>query len=185
MYSSEEAAGEMYISADIAFTSDRCVILVWQGHTITHIKVMNKDDNVEQVIQKMAEDHKVPAKNIAYDSDGVGKYLMNYLKAARPIVNNARPFRDENYKNLKHQLYFALAKKISDGGLHVATHQYRSEIEEELAVIRHKPRDTTDGKIETNSKADVKRLIGRSPDFADAMAYRMVFDFTNSRYVFV
>jgi phage terminase large subunit len=49
-------------------------------------------------------------------------------------------------------------------------------IEEELGAIRHKPTDKV-GKLEIIDKGEVKRLIGRSPDFSDAMAYRMYFEY--------
>ena len=174
-----------YISADIAFTSDACVVMVWEDYNIVEIHKLPKGDNVEDGIKLIANNAGVNVNKICYDSDGVGKYLMQYLKTAKPIINNAKPFKNENYRNLKTQLYFKLAEKIADGSIKIHDSKFRKEIEEELMSVKHKPKETTDSKIEMNSKAEVKRMIGRSPDFSDAMAYRMVFEFAQTRYVFI
>jgi hypothetical protein len=163
-----------YISADIAFTSDNAVIMVWEDLTLVEI-IVNPDGNIEDVIREKAKEYKVFLQNISYDSDGVGKYLMNYLKSAKPIVNNARALKDENYENLKTQLYFKLAEVINKGELKVVKSPYDEKIIEELQQVKHRPTDRV-GKIAMVSKGDVKRMLGRSPDFSDAMAYRMVFE---------
>ena len=100
---------------------------------------------------------------------------MNYLKSAKPIVNNAKPLKDENYENLKTQLYFKLAEVINKGELKVLNTKYQDKIIEELQQVKHRPTDRV-GKIAMVQKGDVKRMLGRSPDFSDAMAYRMVFE---------
>lgn len=163
-----------YISADIAFTSDNAVIMVWDDLTLVEI-IVNPNGNIEDVIRDKAKEYKVFPQNISYDSDGVGKYLMNYLKSAKPIVNNARALKDENYENLKTQLYFKLAEVINKGELKVVKSSYDEKIIEELQQVKHRPTDRV-GKIAMVSKGDVKRMLGRSPDFSDAMAYRMIFE---------
>lgn len=181
----KDKKGIKYISADIAFTSDACVVMVWEGYNIIEIHKLPKGDNVEEAIKSIAQENEVSVNKICYDSDGVGKYLMQYLKTAKPVVNNSKPHRGENYKNLKTQLYFKLAEKITDGSIKILDNSFRKEIEEELMAVKHKPKETVDGKIEMNSKSDVKRMLGRSPDFSDAMAYRMLFEFAQTTYNFL
>jgi len=166
--------GEKYITADIAFTSDKMVIILWEGFVIIDIFV-NPDGNVEDFILQLASQHNVPNYNIAYDSDGVGQFLKGRLKNAKPIVNNARALNDENYKNLKTQLYFKLVDKVSDNSVKILTKDNQDDIIEELSAIHHKPTNNV-GKLEIIEKGEVKRIIGRSPDFSDAMAYRMIFE---------
>jgi phage terminase large subunit len=103
----------MYITADIAFTSDKMVIMVWRGLTIIKIDVNPKVDKIEDYILKLARDYKVRNSNIAYDSDGVGQFLKTRLSGAKPIVNNSKALKDENYDNLKTQLYYKLAEKVN------------------------------------------------------------------------
>lgn len=167
--------GKKYITADIAFTSDKMVIMIWDDLTIIDI-IVNPPGKIEDVIQKLAQEHNVPHYNIAFDSDGVGKFLTKRLRNAKAIVNNARALKDENYKNLKTQLYFKLAEKVNDNSVKCITDNHKDEIIEELQVVRHRPTNKV-GKLEMVDKGDVKKLLGRSPDFSDAMAYRMRFEY--------
>ena len=168
-----------YISADIAFTSDNSVIMVWEDYVVIEI-IVNPDGKIEDVIRQTANKYNVKQQNISYDSDGVGKYLMNYLKNAKAIVNNAKPLKNENYENLKTQLYFKLVELIKDNKVKVlSNYKYDEKIIEELSQVKHRPTNNV-GKICMMNKGDVKRLLGRSPDFSDAMAYRMVFELNNS-----
>ena len=170
-----ESASNRFISADIAFTSDKLVILVWDKLTVIDILV-GPEGNIEDVISALAIKYNVPQYNICYDSDGVGKFLTTRLRNAKPIVNNSRAFKDENYKNLKTQLYFKLCELISNNQVKIAIDKNKNQIIEELQLIKHKPSDIV-GKIDMVDKGDVKRILGRSPDFSDAMAYRMYFEY--------
>jgi phage terminase large subunit len=163
-----------YISADIAFTSDNAVIMIWEDLTLVQI-IVNPEDKIEDVIREKAKEYAVPPGNISYDADGVGKYLMNYLKGAKAINNNSKAIDGENYQNLKTQLYFKLAEMINQGKLKVVKSQYDEKIIEELQEVKHQPTDKV-GKIQMVDKGQVKRTLGRSPDFSDALAYRMIFE---------
>jgi len=167
-----------YISADIAFTSDNAVIMIWEELTLVEI-IVNPEEKIEDVILAKAREYGIPQTNITYDSDGVGQYLKNYLRQAKPIVNNGKPIGGENYQNLKTQLYFKLAELINKGEIKVVKSQYDDKIIEELQQVKHKPKDSV-GKICMVEKGEVKRSLGRSPDFSDAMAYRMIFNLKNA-----
>ena len=152
--------------------------MIWDELTITDI-IVNPPGNIEDVIMELARVHNVPQYNIAFDSDGVGKFLEKRLRNARPIVNNARALKDENYKNLKTQLYFKLAELVNSNSVKCAVDTNKQEIIEELQVVRHKPTDVV-GKLSMVDKGEVKKILGRSPDFSDTMAYRMVFEYKNT-----
>lgn len=177
---SKFSATNRFITADIAFTSDKLVILVWIGYTVVEIVVNPDGGNVEGVLLDLARKWNVPAYNIAYDADGVGKFLEKKLTSSVGIVNNARAMKDENYKNLKTQLFYKLAEMIKENTVKIEISDYYKEILEELQVIRYKP--TADvGKLELISKDAMKKILGRSPDFADAMAYRMYFFYKQTK----
>ena len=172
----EDNRSKRYITADIAFTSDKMVIMVWDNLTIIDILV-NPEGIVENVILDLANKYGVPNQNIAYDSDGVGQFLKKRITNGKPIVNNAKALNKENYKNLKTQLYFKLAECVNNYTLKInGFNKYQNEIMEELSVVRYKPTQTV-SKLEIIDKGEIKRLIGRSPDFSDAMAYRMYFEY--------
>jgi len=89
-----------------------------------------------------------------------------------------------NYRNLKSQCYFLLAKYINEKKIscfkdvRVETKQF---IIEELEQVKRKNIDK-DGKLEIVAKEDVKELLGRSPDFSDAMMMRMYFEVNKQDY---
>jgi len=171
----DKKPSKRYITCDIAFTSDKMVVLVWDELTVIKV-IVNPDGKIEEVISKLATEYKVPQYNIAFDSDGVGKFLEKRLRNAKAIVNNAKALKGENYRNLKTQLYFKLAEKIGDNSVKISGDNFKEDITEELQVIKHKPTNTV-GKIEMVDKGEVKKLLGRSPDFSDAMAYRMWWEY--------
>jgi hypothetical protein len=170
-----------YISADIAFTSDRCVIIVWEGLTILDIVVPEKGDiTLVDTLKGLALKWNVRADHIAYDADGVGLYLKQSFPSGKEIHNGGKTLKNHGYRNLKTELYFQLAEEVNSGRIKIMTTVYRQQIEEELSCISHKPRESMEHKIELTSKTEQKRLLGRSPDFADAMCYGMIFFIKNT-----
>jgi len=141
-------------------------------------EIVTKDktsaDNVEKLIRNLAEQHKIPQKNIIIDSDGVGQYLSHYMKGVQPFVNNAKALNKESYQNLKTQCYYKLAEQINVGNIWLRCNDtdLRNKIIEELEVIRRKNMDN-DSKLAILSKKEMKAVLGHSPDFADALMMRM------------
>lgn len=167
---------QMYITADIAFTSDKMVVMVWRGLTVIRIDVNPKAKKIEDYILELARHYKVPNYNIAFDSDGVGQFLKSRLGGAKPIVNNSRALKDENYDNLKTQLYYKLAELVNKFEVKCEVETYKETMIEELQQVRYKP-SNKEGKLALVDKGTVKRHLGHSPDFSDAMAYRMIFEY--------
>tara|TARA_R110000803_G_scaffold67477_1_gene129203 strand:- start:2069 stop:3388 length:1320 start_codon:yes stop_codon:yes gene_type:complete len=166
------------ISADIAFKNDGCILIVWEGLNVLEIIKVKEEENVLDTIKNTATKYEVQTRNISYDSDGVGQYIKQYLKTARPIINNGVPFKRENYKNLKTQLYYKLGELIRDGKIKIKSNKFKKELEAELLIIKRKDRSGTDSKMEINSKSEQKAILGHSPDFADALAYGMYFQYS-------
>lgn len=166
------------ISADIAFTSDRCVFIVWEGLRVLKIVIKNDSGTVIDTLKNLAQQYRVRPDNISFDSDGVGLYLREHFPSAKEIHNGAKPKKNDGYKNLKTELFFRLSEVSKSGDLKLIDQSFRKEVEEELSCIRHKPRHTMNS-IELISKADMKRVLGKSPDIADALAYGMIFHLTS------
>jgi hypothetical protein len=57
------------------------------------------------------------------------------------------------------------------------------ELSKELEQVKRDKIDS-DGKLRLLSKEDVKKLIGRSPDYSDALMMRMYFCFKQSFFFF-
>ena len=171
-----------YISADIAFKQDGCVLFVWEGNDVIEIIKVGKEEVVLDKIREVARDYDVQTRYISYDSDGVGQFIRQYLRSAKAIINNGKVLKGENYVNLKAQLYYKLGELIRDGKIKIKTNRYKKELEGELLSIKRKVRDTSQSKMEINSKAEQKKILGHSPDYADAMAYKMIFEYTRGNF---
>lgn len=167
--------GDYYISADIAFSSDRCILILWKGLEV--VKIINyQGDEPDKEIIRLSNDHNVAPRNIVFDADGVGGYLKGKLRQAYDFKNNGKPLNDENYDHIKSQVYFKLAEKIKNEEVKIWDNTLREELIQEVYEIKSQPLETIDGKMKLIRKKDVVSAIGRSPDISDALAYRMVFE---------
>jgi phage terminase large subunit len=170
-----ESKGDYFISADIAFSGDKCIIVLWKGLDIVEINHY-KGGEPEKEILKIRDKYNVSPRNIVYDADGVGKYLKAKLRGAYDFINNSTPINKENYDNIKSQVYFKLAEVIADGGIKCLDLNLKDDLIQEVYEIRSQPLETIDGKLKLIKKKEVSATIGRSPDISDALAYRMVFE---------
>lgn len=180
------SAGEKFITADIArFGRDKTVIGVWDGFRLIKIVeyAKNKVTEAAERIRELAEIYQVPMSNIVCDDDGVGGGVVDIL-GCEGFVNNSRPLDNpetnepENYKNLKSQMYYALARLINSSGLYVecADGGVRDIIVQELEQVKQHDMDK-DGKNAVLPKDKIKELLGRSPDYADMIMMRMWFEY--------
>jgi len=173
-----------YISCDVARKGkDKAVILVWSSFKIIEIHTLDISliNEIVDVINNLKSKYKLSNRNVVVDGDGVGGGVIDYLKGCYDFVNNSKPLKDENYQNLKTQCYFKLSEKINDGELEIFNYDIniKEKIIQELQLIKRKNIDS-DGKLQILSKQEIKDMIGRSPDYADAMMMRMVFEFKNT-----
>lgn len=180
--------GQKYISADIALHgSDRFVVIVWSGMIVEAIYTIDKCDakQAEEFIKAKANEWSVPQRNIVYDHDGIGAFLAGYLRNAYGFVNGSTPIQSSkdkiNYTHLKAQCFFALSKAMADNRIWIKPQQHKENIMLELENIRKDGHDK-EGKIGVTKKDDVKKVLGFSPDFADALMMRMVFELPIKRF---
>ena len=176
-----------YISVDVArLGDDKTVICIWRG--LECIKIIHYDRNTIDEIAARVKDleymYWVSRRNIVVDSDWVWWGLADLLRGCTNFVNNSRPYRFEaekkgfvirNYANLKAQCYFKLKEMMEKRLIRVyADWVIRDKLSEELENIFISGIDT-DGKVKIEDKKDLKRRINRSPDFADAIMFRMIY----------
>lgn len=188
--------GKKYITADIAFHgSDLFVLFVWDGWRVIDAEVMQKTNakEIEGIIKKLCETHKVPQTQVCYDADGIGSFLRGYLANAKSFNNGSAPIeqvnKKVNYNNLKSQCFFILADKINKAevlvGESVASKKIngltiREAILEEVPCIKREA--TIDGKLKIISKDEMKKLIGHSPDYMDALMMRAYFELKTTTF---
>ena len=177
--------GSNYITCDVArFGNDSTVIGVWNGFRVKMHQFNGKSVvEVAELIKNLALEHNVPTSNIVVDEDGVGGGVVDILRC-KGFVNNSSPLENpithkkENFDNLKSQCYFKLADMVNKAEIYIqADGKQKQLIIEELEQVKQKSVDN-DAKKGIIPKDKVKQYIGRSPDFSDCLAMRMIFEYT-------
>jgi hypothetical protein len=178
--------GSRYISCDVArFGSDSTVVGIWDGLRVKFHQYNGKSVvEVADIIKQFQAEFQVPNSQIVVDSDGVGGGVADMIVGCKNFVNNSSPLENpitrqkENFDNLKSQCYYKLAEMINDNKIFInASGTMKEKIVQELEQVKQKSVDN-DGKKGIIPKDKVKALIGRSPDFSDCLAMRMVFEYT-------
>lgn len=175
--------GTYYITADIArLGKDKTVIMLWDGLKVIKIIELSKTATTltALTIQGIASDYQVPPTRIICDEDGIGGGVVDNLHC-KGFLNNSTPIeprgKKTNFANLKTQCYYFLSEFINSGSISVITFDdhVKKCLIEELEAVQLKEIDP-EGKIRLVSKDDVKQMIGRSPDYADCLMFRMWFE---------
>ena len=133
-------------------------------------------NDVVDHVRVLQQEYAVNLRNIIIDEDGVGGGAKDFLRC-QGFVNNSRAIKNENYQNLKTQCYYKLADLINKAqvGIDCTDVNVKNNIIEELEQVRTKDADK-DNKLQIIAKDNVKSILGRSPDYADALAMRMYYE---------
>ena len=179
MFSNIVPTGEKYITADIArYGKDKTCIFFWNGLQVSQIVVLELSSMVDVAnkIKEIQQREGVRLSNIIVDEDGVGGGAKDILRC-KGFQNNSKAVRGENYQNLKTQCYYKLADLINRGQIGVSTNdiKFKELLIQELEMVKRTNIDK-DSKLSILSKDKVKDLIGRSPDYSDALMMRMYYE---------
>lgn len=179
----DSLAGEKYITSDIArLGSDRIVIGDWDGWRVKPTSYNKQRLNeTHKDIDELRKAKNIPLSQIIVDEDGVGGGIVDFL-GCNGFVNNSRALanpvtgEDENYASLKDQCGFRLAERINKNGLFIECDEEIKElIIEELECVKQWKMDR-DVKKKLMPKEEIKKIIGRSPDFLDMLLMREWFE---------
>lgn len=167
-------ASKKAITADIALQgSDKMIVIYWCGFVALDIVVIPKTDAPEALaaIESMATKYLVPKSRIVYDADGLGSFLIGYLRGAKPFHNGGKVMNNENYRNLKTQCIYKWCDRAREGGYFIKDDTHKMDIIQEVEQLKRDKVDS-DGKLEVLSKDKIKAIINRSPDFSDSLIMR-------------
>ncbi len=173
--------GNKYLTCDIAYMgADIFTIFYWEGFVVKKTYGIDKIDEtaIGTKLKELAEHHGVPYSNITYDADGLRKFTANSLsklEAAKPFINNSKPLKDDQYKNLKTECAFMLKDYLEKSLIFIADLEFKKQIMSDLEQICREPTDD-EGKIKLESKKELKKRTGRSPDWFDALLMRFIFE---------
>jgi len=181
--------GEFYLTCDIArLGKDSTLLIVWKGLTIMEIIQLEgvTTDISAAKIGDICRRWNIPMRNVIIDGDGLGVGVIDQLKGVVSFINGSRAIesggKPTNYQNLKSQCYYLLAEYIERGKISLSSNISNETFEalcQELGVIKQKDIDG-DGKLMVIPKDVMKRILGRSPDIADSVMFRMWYELKNT-----
>lgn len=183
------------MSIDVAFEGgDSCVMWLWIGWHVADVFVCKMDSKLLlNAIQGKQNEWRVLEENVVYDLQGVGQYLKGFLKKARPFNNQEAV--DDKYRGMydtkKSQCAFMLADKFIQGeisfepsiltrrfsGKNYARLELREILMQERKMLRADESKADKGKcLIKKEQVKSKAILGRSPDFMEALLMRMIFE---------
>ena len=174
--------GTKYITADIArFGQDKTVIIVWDGYRAIKMETIASSTLTfaADTIKQLATTYGIPMSQVLCDEDGIGGGVVDILRCKGFTANKA----SIKYANMKAECYYLLAEKVNKHEIYVRSEKTEDIIQELQAI--EKGNMDKDTKPSINSKDLQKQILGRSPDYADALMMRMWFDAGKSRVLAV
>ena len=173
-----------YMTVDVArFGDDRSVVMIWVGLVVVDCKVYTKLSTVQlsSEIKDLIKSHGIHPQNIIIDSDGVGGGVADQIRGTN-FVNNARPLHEQNFSNLKSQCYVKLSEMFKEEkiSLNILEPSVIDDLTQELLAVKLKDVDK-DNKVAVQSKDDMKRILGKSPDLSDCLMMRMLPEIKSSK----
>lgn len=174
------AVGQLHIGVDPArFGDDESVVVARRGRVILGLWTFQNLDGVQLAgkVREIIRDLRVPGEGVArvkIDSIGVGASCADQLRYAKDaqgrrlvelveVIASEKALDESLYRTMRDQLWFAIRDWLKDGYL-----LPDDKLHGELVA----PRFSYDarGRYQVESKDDLRKRLGRSPDRADALA---------------
>jgi phage terminase large subunit len=176
---------EKYLTCDVArFGDDKTIICLWDGWRCYKIIKCEKQglDVTADLIRQTADVESIPWSHVAVDEGGVGGGVVDMLRGIRGFVGGhaAYKLRDgdkAHFANLRSETAFRFADLANEHRIRIecADMEVKQQIVEELEQLKAK--DTfTDQPQALIPKDEIKIILGRSPDYADALTMRAFFE---------
>lgn len=190
LYANDGKIGNKYLTIDPAFAGkDEAVLMFWNGFVVYKIISIPKTDHqtLMQMVDMYAKMEEIPRRNIVSDAAGEGSFLPNLLKGIRGFIGGSSPLGDKEayykeqqrpfFANLRSQCIYEAAHMIKNGKMQCNTDDttIRKKLTQELQQWKVKSIDD-DRKMGIIGKDEIKKLIGRSTDYSDALYMRMFFE---------
>lgn len=192
---------EKFLINDIArFGGDKIVLGEFEGIKLTGLTVYTFQDieTTKLRIKERAEKSSIPFSHILSDEDGVGGGVVDGLKGTKGFIGNSSPLGildsfsgkeiKANFTNLRSQCYFKLGEMVNEHRMAIQLRYFETNIEgytqekalndleEELDHIKRVDNSGQNTKLAIIPKELIKEELGRSPDFADILMMRMLFE---------
>lgn len=191
--------GKRYASCDIAFEGgDSLVMWLWVGWHIQDVFVCRADAKsaIDSVRAKLSE-WGVLEEDFTYDLNGLGQTFKGFFKRAVPFNN--RESVDVKlkhvYDTIKSQSAYLFAQKLvlkeisinpnildrKFSGKGFENVPLRQILMKERKCIRA-DESASDKGFCLIKKADMKKIVGHSPDYMESLFMRMIFDIKRTKH---
>lgn len=167
-------AGKQSLGIDVArFGDDKTVFARSYDDVLAELKEFENQSiyQTSEAAKIEINDHSIDADRVVVDTVGLGAGVYDNLHASGynvlEFVGGAKPTRKKGhftFKNLRSQGYWLLRELIRTGEFELMDH---TGLTEDLTSLRYTIKG--DREIEVESKDQIKKRIGRSPDYSDAV----------------
>jgi len=168
-----EPDGPLMFGLDVArFGDDESVLVARRGKAVIDARAFAQLDGpdlagrVLEVVRGLRRQDERPTVNV--DVIGVGSSVFDVLVRSPEVqavaVNVSEKATTEGYHALRDQLWGAVRDWLKDGGSIPDDARLQAEIVSPTYAF------DAQGRMKVESKADMKKRLGRSPDRADALA---------------
>ena len=167
---------DIKIGIDVARSgADSTVFIFRKGSFLKDIEAY-RNLNVMEVVGRLiqfVEKYNVPYEDVFVDEIGIGAGVVDRLHEQRRYVqgvNFGRAARDpDDFRNIRAECYWRVREALNPESQNpLAIPKRFGRLASELAAIEWTT--TSTGKTQIESKEEIKKRLGYSPDYADALA---------------
>ena len=169
--------GTVEMGVDVASSGNDLSVVVLRRGAQAEVLYERNEPNIlvfSAAVGAFALVHK--PRLIKVDAVGLGEGVWRDLERAghpvMPMIGGARPDDETgNFRNQRAEIYWHLRKLLQEGRVALPDHP---EMINELGSIRYK--QTASGQtIQVESKTEIKKRLGHSPDLADSVVYAFAY----------
>lgn len=167
-------SSDFVIGVDVArFGDDFSVFAVLDqtNNQIVEMKAVRGKDTMEVAGMTKLLREFYSARLVAVDDCGVGGGVTDRLRELSvqtlPVNGGERAIEKTKFFNRRSELWWCIREWLQDGGT-IATEQFRKQIIADLVTPLFTM--TSNGRIKLESKDEIRKRLGRSTDYADAIA---------------
>lgn len=140
-----------------------------------------------KIMEEKAMKLGVKRSHMCIDEGGLGLGVVDGLNGCRGFLSGAAAVQfgteKQNFGNLRAQCMHTLAQLTEKGeiGIRTTNEDFQEAMIEELEQIKQRDIDNDEAPMKIIKKEDIKKAIGRSPDFSDNLMMRMLFEIAPRR----
>ncbi|PXV66861.1 terminase family protein [Dysgonomonas alginatilytica] len=188
------------VTCDVAFEGgDKCVMWYWEGYHARDVRVISVDAKKTVAYAKdFCKLHGVLEENFCYDVNGLGQVFKGFMPRARPFNNKEMPTNGDRamFENLKAECAYKFVQRMKARGYSIEASllkqkfsgkNYKNVSLENILLKERKAVAQDDTDPDKNwrliSKVEMKKVIGRSPDFMESFFMREYFEVKNPKAI--